>query len=217
MPVKTDGKDNIPPTAPRQFGSSLLFWLAVLIFFNLSLFGQLHYQRVPYSNFVVQVEAGKVTCALISTDRIEYELKTEPPTQKPQVLITTPVPNDLELPKILREHHVEFSAPPPNQMGWVVTLLSWVLPPLIFLGIWGWLINRSQISPTALTVGKSHARIYSEGTTGVKFADVAGVDEAKAELQEIVNFLQNADKYSRLGAKIPKGVLLVGPPGTGKT
>jgi cell division protease FtsH len=71
--------------------------------------------------------------------------------------------------------------------------------------------------PAALTIGKSKARIYSEGTTGVTFDDVAGVDEAKTELQEIVDFLKNAGKYTRLGAKIPKGVLLVGPPGTGKT
>jgi cell division protease FtsH len=87
-------------------------------------------------------------------------------------------------------------------------------PSLDFL----WLMSRTQAGgPAALTVGKSKARIYSEGSTGVTFANVAGVDEAKAELQEIIDFLKNAGKYTRLGAKIPKGVLLVGPPGTGKT
>ncbi|MFM7448197.1 MAG: ATP-dependent zinc metalloprotease FtsH, partial [Leptolyngbyaceae cyanobacterium] len=118
---------------------------------------------------------------------------------------------------ILRDNGVEFGAPRPSNNGWIGTLLSWVIPPLIFFGIWGWLLNRQGGAPTALTVGKSKARIYSEGSTGVKFGDVAGVDEAKTELQEIVDFLKNADKYTRLGAKIPKGVLLVGPPGTGKT
>jgi cell division protease FtsH len=117
----------------------------------------------------------------------------------------------------LREHDVDFTAPPPNPWGWLGTLFSWVVPPLVFFGIWGWLMNRGQGGAAALTIGKSKARIYSEGTTGVTFADVAGVDEAKAELQEIVEFLKNADKYIRLGARIPKGVLLVGPPGTGKT
>ncbi len=152
-------------------------------------------------------------------DRIEYSLKTQTPDGQPteQVFITTPVAIDLDLPKILRENNVEFAAPPPNQNGWIGTLLSWVAPPLIFFGIWGFLMNRQGGGPAALTVGKSKARIYSEGSTGVKFLDVAGVDEAKAELEEIVDFLKNAGKYTKLGAKIPKGVLLVGPPGTGKT
>jgi cell division protease FtsH len=95
--------------------------------------------------------------------------------------------------------------------------MSWLLPPLLFLGLWFWFFNREQMGGAALTVGRSKARIYSQGSVGVKFEDVAGVDEAKAELQEIVDFLKNAEKYTRLGAKIPKGVLLVGPPGTGKT
>ncbi|HEY9602132.1 MAG TPA: ATP-dependent zinc metalloprotease FtsH, partial [Allocoleopsis sp.] len=113
---------------------------------------------------------------------------------------------------------VEFGALPPDKSGFFTTLLGWVIPPLIFLGIWGWLMSRAQQGGgAALTVGKSKARIYSEGNTGVKFADVAGIDEAEAELQEIVQFLKSAEKYIRVGAKIPKGVLLVGPPGTGKT
>jgi len=92
------------------------------------------------------------------------------------------------------------------------------VPLLIFFGIWGWLISRSQGGdPATLTVSKSKALIYSEGTTEVKFNDVAGVDEAKTELQEIVEFLKNPHKYIRCGAKIPKGVLLVEPPGTDKT
>ncbi len=125
---------------------------------------------------------------------------------------------DLDLPKILRSHDVKFSASPPDNSGWISTFLSWIVPPLIFFGIWGWLLSRAQGGGgAALTVGKSKARIYSEGSTGVRFQDVAGVDEAKAELEEIIDFLKNAGKYTRLGAKIPKGVLLIGPPGTGKT
>jgi cell division protease FtsH len=181
-------------------------------------------KRVAYSTFVSQVESGKVARAVISTEKIEYELKPETSanTKKSlaskQVYVTTPVSMDLELPKILREHNVEFSAPPPSNTGWIATLFSWILPPLIFVVIWSFLLNRAQMDgPAALTIGKSKARIYSEGTTGVTFDDVAGVDEAKTELQEIVDFLKNAGKYTRLGAKIPKGVLLVGPPGTGKT
>jgi cell division protease FtsH len=220
MSVETDGEHGVKPSETRQLGGSLIVWLALLIFLNVLFFSEPRYPQVAYSEFVAQVESGKVARAVISADRIQYELKAEIPGEKlaHRLFTTTPVVNDLELPKILRQHQVEFSAPPPSRTGWITTILSWVLPPLIFFSIWGWLLSRSQMGgPAALTVGKSNARIYSEGTTGVKFEDVAGVDEAKVELQEIVDFLKNASKYTNLGAKIPKGVLLVGPPGTGKT
>jgi cell division protease FtsH len=224
MPVETNGdRNDIKRPESQQIGGSLILWLALFIFLNLILFSEPRSPRIPYSDFISQVEAGKVARAVLSPDRIEYELKVEPSTTKPntpakQVLTTTPVPADLELTKILRQHNVQFSAPPPSRTGWIVSLLGWILPPLIFLAIWGFLLSRSQMSgPAALTIGKSNARIYSQGSTGVTFDDVAGVDEAKVELQEIVDFLKNASKYTHLGAKIPKGVLLVGPPGTGKT
>ncbi len=211
----------------RQFGSSLILLLWLLILLNLFSFQGSQYPQVPYSKFIAQVEAGKVARAVVDSDRIQYVVKFEQPANQPstqpgvppdEVFVTTPVFPDLDLPKILREHKVEFSAPPPNNADWLLTLLSWIVPPLIFFGIWSWLVSRSQVGGSAaLTLGKSKARIYSEGSTGVKFDDVAGVDEAKAELQEIVDFLKYAGKYTRLGAKIPKGVLLVGPPGTGKT
>ncbi|GAA6617447.1 ATP-dependent zinc metalloprotease FtsH [Scytonema sp. NUACC26] len=221
MPVETNKKRQIKPPKIRQFGGSLLILLTLLLLLNFivpNFFGP-RLPQVPYSDFIAQVQAGKVERAIVGNERIEYVLKTQDSDGKPvqQVLGTTPIAIDLDLPKILRDNHVEFAAPPPNQNGWIGTLLSWVAPPLIFFGIWGFLLNRQGGGPAALTVGKSKARIYSEGSTGVKFLDVAGVDEAKAELEEIVDFLKNADKYTRLGAKIPKGVLLVGPPGTGKT
>ncbi|MBL1178469.1 ATP-dependent zinc metalloprotease FtsH [Pantanalinema sp. GBBB05] len=224
MPVETKNKLPIKTPRPRQFGGGLLVLLTLLLVLNFVVptFGARPAQ-IAYSDFVAQVQAGKVDRALVSPGQIEFTLKPETTTEQsqpqvPKVFSTTPIATDLELPKILRENGVEFGAPPPNRNGWIGTLLSWVVPPLIFFGIWGWIINRQGGgNPTALTVGKSKARIYSEGSTGVKFTDVAGVDEAKTELQEIVDFLKNADKYTRLGAKIPKGVLLVGPPGTGKT
>jgi len=223
MPVETNNNRQFKPPKVRQFGGSLLILLTVLLLLNFIVpsFGA-RQPQVAYSDFIAQVEANRVDRAVVGGDRIEFTLKPDPnqpesslPTN--QVLTTTPVAIDLDLPKILREHNVKFTAPAPNNSGWIGTLLSWVVPPLIFFGIWGFLLNRQGGGPAALTVGKSKARIYSEGSTGVKFTDVAGVDEAKAELQEIVDFLKNAGKYTRLGAKIPKGVLLVGPPGTGKT
>ena len=218
MPVESNHKPS--PKLPKQLGGSLLIFITTLLLLNLAVIPGLgpHYPEVPYSEFIAQVEAGQVDRALVGPDRIQYVLKSNNPSAPPRVFVTTPVALDLDLPKILRENDVQFAAPPPNNTGWISTLLGWIVPPLIFFGIWGWLLSRSQGGgPAALTVGKSKARIYSEGSTGVKFDDVAGVDEAKAELQEIVEFLKNPNKYIRLGAKIPKGVLLVGPPGTGKT
>ncbi|MBC1241893.1 ATP-dependent zinc metalloprotease FtsH [Nostoc sp. 2RC] len=220
MPVETNNKKPMKSPKSGQFSGSFLILLTLLLVLNFILPSFLISKspQIPYSTFLAEVEAGKVDRAIVSSDRIEYTIKTQTADGKfkEQGFVTTPVGMDLDLPKLLREHHVQFAAPPPNQNAWIATLLSWIAPPLIFFGIWGFLMSR-QGGPAALTVGKSKARIYSEGSTGVKFTDVAGVDEAKTELEEIVDFLKNAGKYTALGAKIPKGVLLVGPPGTGKT
>ncbi|MEP0801494.1 ATP-dependent zinc metalloprotease FtsH [Funiculus sociatus] len=222
MPVENNNKRSLKPSRPRQIGGGLLILFTILLLLNFIIpsFGP-RLPQASYSDFINQVQSGKVDRAIVGNDRIEYSLKTDANANESapsQVFVTTPVALDLDLPKILREHNVDFAAPAPNNNGWIGTLLSWVVPPIIFFGIWGWLMNRGGgAGGAALTVGKSKARIYSEGSTGIKFNDVAGVDEAKMELLEIVDFLKNAGKYTRLGAKIPKGVLLVGPPGTGKT
>ncbi len=219
---RPDGQQN--QSRFRQFGGSILFLVVLLLLLNLIVFPNAspEYPEVSYSQFIEQVESDKVERATLGNERIRYELKDKATSeQQTDIYITRPIANDTELPQLLREHEVQFSAAEPDNTGWIVTLLGWVVPPLIFFGIWAWLFNRAQRGggggPAALQVGKSKARIYSEGDTGIKFEDVAGVDEAKAELQEVVDYLDNAQKYARLGAKIPKGVLLVGAPGTGKT
>jgi cell division protease FtsH len=219
MPSDRDRKEkNLEPSG---LGRSLIILLLWLLFINFFVLRGTDESVVSYSQFIDQVETDKIASAKIGSDRIVYSLKsesTDTQAKKQQEYLTIPVPGDTDLYKLLREHDVEFSALPVGNAGWIGTLLSWVVPPLIFLGLWGWLMSRSQGgSAAALMVGKSKARTYAEGNTGVTFDDVAGVDEAKVELQEIVDFLKNAAKYTRLGAKIPKGVLLVGPPGTGKT
>jgi cell division protease FtsH len=227
MPVETDGKPNAPK--PRSLWSSLLTFLSFLLLFNLIFAPSLRGPRseVLYSRFLQDVREGKVARVLVGQDQIQYYLKTDLPkpsasqpgaaSPRPSRVYITPVLEDQNLPQFLAQNKVEFGAAPQDVSNFLTTLLGWIIPPLLFLGVWLWLLNRAQGGAAALTVGKSKARIYSEGHTGVTFADVAGIDEAKAELQEVIEFLKNPQRYTRIGAKIPKGVLLYGAPGTGKT
>ncbi|MDJ0662089.1 MAG: ATP-dependent zinc metalloprotease FtsH [Crocosphaera sp.] len=132
------------------------------------------------------------------------------------VLATIPI-NDPNLPTLLKEKGIIFEAAPPPENSWVSTLLAWVIPPLILVLAMQFLLYRNE-DRGSLAFSKSKAKVYVEGETAkITFADVAGAEEAKTELVEIVEFLKNPDRFSRIGARIPKGVLLVGPPGTGKT
>ncbi|AFY76374.1 MAG: ATP-dependent zinc metalloprotease FtsH4 [Hydrococcus sp. C42_A2020_068] len=208
-----------PPSRPRQIGNILLLLAGLFFLANLflpQLFGPT-IPSVPYSLFIHQVDDGDVARVYVGQDEIRYQLKGED-NQLGQVLKTTPI-FDLELPKRLESKGVEFAAAPPSKNGWLSSILSWVIPPLIFVGIWQFFLGRSGGSPSgALSFTKSKAKIYVEGdTTKVTFDDVAGVEEAKTELEEIVEFLKQPQRYLQIGARIPKGVLLVGPPGTGKT
>ena len=175
--------------------------------------------RVPYSLFIDQVNDGNVKRAFITQDQIRYELSNAP-EGSPSVLATTPI-FDMELPQRLEQKVVEFAAAPPKRPSFFTTLLSWVVPPLIFIVVLQFFARRSMGgggAQGALSFTKSKARVYvPDEESRVTFADVAGVDEAKAELSEIVDFLKTPERYVEIGARIPKGVLLVGPPGTGKT
>ncbi|MEB3308931.1 MAG: ATP-dependent zinc metalloprotease FtsH [Snowella sp.] len=211
------------PSIRSSLGRNALILLLWLLFLNLFVFRGADSKLVPYSQFLDQVNAGQVAEAQVGTSLIQYSLKPQFVTEENlnetvKTFRTLPVVQDNHLTQLLREKQVKFSAIPENTGGWFSTLLGWIIPPLIFLAVWIWFLNRSQSNSAApFNVGKSKARIYVKGSTGIRFDDVAGVDEAKAELQEIVDFLKNAIKYVNLGAKIPKGVLLIGPPGTGKT
>lgn len=172
---------------------------------------------VPYSLFIHQVQEGEVQRVQVGQNQIRFQLKTED-NLPGEVFSTTPI-FDLGLPKLLEEKGVEFAAAPPPKNGWIGNVLGWVIPPLIFVGIWQFFASRgSGGAQGILSIGKSKAKVYVEGETDkITFADVAGVEEAKAELVEIVDFLKTPGRYTQIGARIPKGVLLVGPPGTGKT
>ncbi|MBF0118502.1 MAG: ATP-dependent zinc metalloprotease FtsH [Desulfobacterales bacterium] len=171
---------------------------------------------LAYSEFQKLVREGKVKEIIITADEIRGELKVpEKPNKK--YFRTTRVESGLA--EELLKHDVKFSGH--VESTFFTTLLSWILPTLFFFGIWFLIMRRMSSHLGAggafMSIGKSKAKVYVENDTKITFADIAGVDEAKAELTETVDFLKNPEHYSRLGARMPKGVLLVGPPGTGKT
>ncbi|MGK7927946.1 MAG: ATP-dependent zinc metalloprotease FtsH4 [Spirulina sp.] len=215
MPIK----NNPQPSWGRLIGNILFIAGIGLLLINI-LFPQIFAPRipqVPYSMFIDQVGDGNVNRAYVGQNQIRYQLKGEG-EQPGQILETTPI-FDLQLPQRLEDNGVEFAAAPPKGNNWFGTLLSWVIPPLIFVGVFQFFARRGAGGPQgALSISKSKAKVYVEDDeTKVTFEDVAGVEEAKTELAEIVEFLKNSDRYTQIGARIPKGVLLVGPPGTGKT
>ncbi|MCX5944288.1 MAG: ATP-dependent zinc metalloprotease FtsH [Cyanobacteria bacterium] len=212
-------QDDNPPN--RRFGiiNLVLIGFGVLLLVSSFLPNQGNQQvpRVPYSLFISQVDDGAVKRAFITQDQIRYELNNAE-EGAPAVLATTPI-FDMELPQRLEQHGVEFAAAPPKRPSFITTALSWVVPPLIFILVLQFFARRSMGGAQgALSFTKSKARVYvPDEESRVTFADVAGVDEAKDELTEIVDFLKTPERYTAIGARIPKGVLLVGPPGTGKT
>ena len=211
MPVN---KDPRPPRS-RQI-SNLLFLLgAILLTVNIFLPIQ-RTPRTPYSMFIHQVQEHEVIKASVGQNEIRYQVKNELGDAGP-VYSTTPI-FDLKLPDLLEANGVEFAATPPAQNQWIGSLLSWVIPPLIFIAVWRFFLARGGGPQGALSIGKSKAKVYVEDeATKITFEDVAGVEEAKTELVEIVDFLKTPKRFTDIGAKIPKGVLLIGPPGTGKT
>jgi len=213
-------KEQRQPPRFAMVANILLALSSVFLLLNLfvpGLFGN-QTSSVPYSLFIHQVESGEVSRVSVGQDQIRYQIKTEDNSQPGAIFVTTPI-FDLELPKLLEAKGIEFAAAPAPKNGWFTSLLGWVVPPLIFVAVLQFFANRNGGGPQgALSIGKSKAKVYVEGESDkITFADVAGVEEAKAELVEIVDFLKTPARFIEIGARIPKGVLLVGPPGTGKT
>lgn len=186
----------------------LLLWLQGVLQGNATT------ETVPYSQFEQALADGRITEVAISDQTLTGRLKE--PIGHTTRWLTVRVEPDLAA--RLQTYQVPYT----RVIGstWLRDVLSWILPSLVFFGLWFFLIRRMVGQPGAgsfLNIGKSRAKVYVVRDTGVNFADVAGVDEAKQELVEVVDFLKHPEDYGRLGAHIPKGVLLVGPPGTGKT
>src|SRR5262245_6004726 len=172
-------------------------------------------EELPYSEFRTLVANGKVAEVSIGSHTLTGKLKPEGESKEEKLFETVRV-EDPDLVRDLNQHGVKFTGV--IESTFWRDLLSWTVPALVFLGIWFFIFRRlGQAQGGFMRVGQSNAKIYMEKDVKVTFGDVAGVDEAKEELREVVEFLKTPDKFTKLGGKIPKGILLVGPPGTGKT
>ena len=204
------------PKTPLNVGYWLLALLA-LVWIQSTWQAARTVEPVPYSQFEQALKEGRVAEVTVGDTTITGKLKSPEPGGK-TVIVANRV--EIDLAARLAAFDVPYTRVIESTL--LRDLLSWVLPALVFFGVWFFLIRRLLDKPgggmgSFMSIGKSHAKVYVERDTGVTFADVAGVDEAKAELQEIVAFLKDPQGRGRLGARLPKGVLLVGPPGTGKT
>ena len=200
-------------------------WYLLMAGWLLVMLGQAWYETtqvatIPYSEFLAYQRDGRVAELTIGSESISGQL-LEPFDGEPARFRTVRV--DPELADRLAQDELEFRGAVENT--WLTRMLSWVLPFAILLAVWMFLLRRMGMGAGGgglggglmSSVGKSKAKIYAEEDVKVTFDDVAGVDEAKEELKEIIGFLRNPEEYGRLGARLPKGILLVGPPGTGKT
>jgi cell division protease FtsH len=172
-------------------------------------------ERLPYSEFIKALNAGRIIEVAVTQDHIQGKVRVEKNGKKQEKAFST-VRVDQNLSQLLEKHNVTFKGVVGN--NFLKNLASWVVPVFLFFGIWYFMMRRFATQQSGfLTLGKKKAKVYMEDEVGVKFADAAGVDEAKEELVEVIEFLKSPEKFTRLGGKLPKGILLVGPPGTGKT
>ena len=195
---------------------NILFWVVVGLFMILlfNLFSVPHHEPeedVIFSEFMTKLDKGDVERVIIKSSHISAILKDK--TRIRTYSVEYP-----ELVQVLRDKGVQIEAKPPDESPWYITFLVTWGPFVLFLGLWFFLMRQMQMGGNkALSFGKSRARLLTEERKKVLFADVAGVDEAKNEVLEIIEFLKDPRKFQKLGGRIPKGVLIVGPPGTGKT
>ena len=218
-------KKEKPKQQPSWFNWNTFFWIMVLLLalnvFVYPNFGQPTVKDTDYATFISYVDQGKVSKVPIKDDMVyftvgntNYKAAEGNDPQLVDRLIKAKSPN--------KSGRIDFTKTLPQKNSPLLDFIVWwILPAVIFFGLWQWGAKRMMKGGSGgggfLSLGKSGAKVYAEKDIKTTFADVAGQDEAKATLKEIVDFLHNPKKYTRLGAKLPKGALLVGPPGTGKT
>src|SRR5229473_3436585 len=218
--LKPRGGDRRGPLLGGRPAQTLWYGLAFLLLLGLV---QMYFlgqsgQQLSYSDFKSSIKSGAIQDVTISEQTIHGTLK-QAPSNDPKAtkeFTTTRVLEDPKLTEDLEAAHVQYKGELANR--WLPDLLGWILPVVFVVALWGFFFRRmGGAEGGVMSFARSRAKIYADDEVKVRFVDVAGVDEAREELKEIVEFLQNPKKYTNLGGRIPKGVLLVGPPGTGKT
>ena len=235
-----NNQNNNNGTPPKKINIMLLLIAGVITLMSVSFFANMvtaaTIKEITYSEFYNMVEKGEVKSVIIESDlihivpkEIEKEEETKPGTNQiyggmltsivggqSKMEYTTPAIDDPDLVSFLLENKVDLKGKNPDNSGVILSMLATYVLPLLL--VW-WLLSFSfkKIGGGVMGVGKSNAKVYVQKETGISFKDVAGEDEAKESLQEVVDFLHDPSKYIKIGAKLPKGALLVGPPGTGKT
>jgi cell division protease FtsH len=210
---KGSGSRKLPGLNNKQTWSVGYFLVALAVLFGVQMLMAPKAQELSYSDFKKRLADDQVQEVVISDTMIRGTLKADKGGEATP-FVTVPVADD-KLVSELEQHGVVFRGQYESQL--VAALMSYVLPAVFFVGIWLLVMRRFNPQSGVMAFGKSRAKIYAETETGVSFDDVAGTDEAKEELQEIIQFLREPERFRRLGGKLPRGVLLVGPPGAGKT
>jgi len=193
----------------------VLLGIWVVLIIQNALFSAFSVKTIPYSEFLKALNENRVTEVAVTSNMIQGRFKdTKDSSDQGQLFRTVRV--DPEISELLSGHDVKFKGE--VESTFVRDLLSWVIPVFLFVGIWFFMMKRMQgQQPGFMSLGKNKAKIYMQDEVGVRFDDVAGVDESKQELKEVIEFLKEPGRFTAIGGRMPRGVLLVGPPGTGKT
>ncbi|MCU0736622.1 MAG: ATP-dependent metallopeptidase FtsH/Yme1/Tma family protein, partial [Methylotetracoccus sp.] len=216
VPGQAKADSNVPDPGTRRRNTFLLYLLfAIATLYLAQGYREVRQEEIPYSEFLKLVEEQKIDRAVVTDQVISGTLKPKSPGEEGEKFVTIPLWNQ-DLADTLNKNGVQYTVR--YGSNWLSNFIfNWVLPIGLLFLFWGWMARRMTGNRGFLSLGKNRVRIQADSAPKVTFHDVAGAEDAKQELRETIEFLQDPTRIQRLGGRMPKGVLLVGPPGTGKT